>query len=116
MMPIPTTDQYKIHAFWGPRRETPQELAARFLDLVDRLSSIDPMLAHWFWTHEDEATDFDEIRHRLPAAIEATVSRADDGDPTPIYGYYSRIINSTERAPRSIEAFVHAGAHSMSSF
>jgi hypothetical protein len=31
-------------ALWGPRAETPAALAARFIDMIDRLGEIDPLL------------------------------------------------------------------------
>jgi hypothetical protein len=110
-MRIPESNQYKAYAFWG-RRETPEALAERFLNLLSRLSGIDPMFGHWIWMGlgVKEPIAFDEIRNRLPAAIEATVSRADDGDPTPIYGYGFGVINSRKRQPRSISVVARAGA------
>ncbi len=39
---------YDISAFWGPRLETPEELAARWIELMARLQAVDPLLAHWY--------------------------------------------------------------------
>lgn len=117
-MRIPKSDQHNIQAIWGPRRETPKELAQRFLNLLDRLSRIDPVFGRWIWTGLGVKTPvgFDEIQHRLRTAIEATVSLADDGDPTPIYGYRFGVVNSIERQPRSIGVSVHAGSWRISDY
>lgn len=37
---------YSIHAFWGPRRESPETIAKRLLTLLDRLALIDPVFGN----------------------------------------------------------------------
>jgi len=34
---------YRVFAQWGPRQETPEALAARWLKLIGRLRAIDPI-------------------------------------------------------------------------
>ncbi len=106
----PKTDKFWIQAVWGPNHETPDDIASRFVNLLDRLGKIDPVFGNWLWVANMDAVAFDEIHDRLPDAIAARVSRADDGDPTPIYGYRFSVINSEERSPRSIIVRVHAGS------
>lgn len=38
---------YFITAEWGPRAETPDDLAVRFFHMIDALKQIDPILFHW---------------------------------------------------------------------
>jgi hypothetical protein len=106
----PKTDQFFIRAVWGPSHETPDMIAPRFVGLLDRLGKIDSVFGNWLWVANMGAVAFDEILDCLPDAIAAGVSRADDGDPTPIYGYRFCVINSDERSPRSIGVQVHAGS------
>jgi hypothetical protein len=106
----PKTNQFSIEAVWGPSRETPDVIAGRFTRLIDRLGTIDPVFGNWLWVAKGEGVAFEEVRARLPGAIAAKIARADDGDPTPIYGYRFSVINSEEISPRSISVRVHAGS------
>ncbi|MGA7655238.1 MAG: Imm52 family immunity protein [Methylocella sp.] len=106
-----TSPAYYIHASWGPRTETPEAIAARFLVCVDRLKQVHP--AYDDWISDDvngRSKKLNALRSDLPAVIAAKVARADDGDPTPIYGYRASAINSMKRGPRSLAFRVNAGA------
>ncbi|NTX01806.1 immunity 52 family protein [Myxococcus llanfairpwllgwyngyllgogerychwyrndrobwllllantysiliogogogochensis] len=48
--PEPTTypETYYAGAYWGPRKETPEECALRTADFLNLLASCDPILAHWY--------------------------------------------------------------------
>jgi hypothetical protein len=106
-----TSPEYHIHASWGPRTETPDMIAARFLVCVDRLKQIHP--AYDDWISDDvngRSKKLNVLRSDLPAAIAAKVARADGGDPTPIYGYRASAINRLKRGPRSLSLKTKAGA------
>jgi hypothetical protein len=104
---------FAADAIWGPRRETPAALAARFINLLDRLKAVDPVFDGWLWTDQDDQTvAFEEIKRDLPAAIDAKISRDDDGDPEPIYGYRFYVYNSIEWEPRGLSISVHGGCWS----
>jgi len=106
-----TSPAYHIHASWGPRTETPDVIAARFLVCVDRLKQVHP--AYDDWISDDvngRSKKLNVLRSDLPAAIAAKVARADDGDPTPIYGYRASAINSMKRGPHSLSLKTKAGA------
>ena len=78
-------------------------IPARFLVCVDRLKQIHP--AYDDWISDDvngRSKKLNVLRSDLPAAIAAKVERADDGDPTPIYGYRASAINHMKRGPRSL--------------
>ncbi len=59
---------------------------------------------------------FEDIRSGLPAAIAASISRADNGDPIPIYGYSFGVVNSMHVQPRAIGVRVHAGSWNISNY
>ena len=104
---------FATQTFWGPRRETPAALAARFLNLLDRLKAVDPVFDGWLWTDQDDETvAFEAIKDDLPAAIDAKITRGDDGDPEPIYGYRFYVYNSIEYQPRGLSIEVHGGCWS----
>ncbi len=109
-MKIKDSKKYSAGAFWGPRRETPQALAARFLKLLGRLQDIDPAFSGWLWTKDDQPVAFDEIKNDLAAAIEARIARSDDGEPEPVNGYYFSVYNTIMTQPRGLRVAVHGGA------
>jgi hypothetical protein len=103
--------EYKIYASWGPRAETPEAIARRFLACVDRLNQIHPAYDNWIFRLNDRPKNFDALRKDLAAAIATKVARAEDGDPTPIYGYRASVINNMKApGPRSLALRVNAGA------
>jgi hypothetical protein len=94
--------EYKIHASWGPRVETPEAIAARFLACIDRLKQIHSAYDNWIFNLKGKPRKFDALREDLPAAVAARVVRAEDGTPTPIDGYWASVVNSTKFGPRSL--------------
>jgi hypothetical protein len=101
---------YAIMSCWGPRPETPEAIAKRFLNLVDGLAGIDPVFSNWICDLDKQPVPFESIRGDLAAAVERRVSRADDGEPTPIYGYSFTAVNEMLRGPRNIGILVRAGS------
>lgn len=105
-----TLCRYAIHGFWGPRRETPQALADRFLDLIDRVAVIDPAFGNWFWSGGDKKTlRFAAIRNQLPEKIDAAVTRDDAGEPDPAFGYNFGTFNSLHPNPSFLDLSVYPG-------
>jgi hypothetical protein len=47
------TSSYSVLAYWGPRRESPEACAPKFLRTFDALAKIDPMLSRWFCADPD---------------------------------------------------------------
>ena len=102
--------EFKIRAWWGPRAETPEVIAARFLVCVDRLKQIHPAYDDWIFRLNDRPKNFDALRETLAAAIATHVSRADDEEPTPSGGYRASVINTmNEPNPRSLSVRAKAG-------
>ena len=102
--------EYIIYASWGPRAEPPESIAARYLACADRLKQIHPAYDNWIFNLKGKPKKFDALRDDLAAAVAANVSRADDGDPTPIRGYWATAINSMKTDPRSLSLMVKAGS------
>ncbi|HUI19536.1 MAG TPA: hypothetical protein VLZ74_00605 [Methylocella sp.] len=101
---------------WGPRQETPEELAARWLKLIVRLQAIDPIFAHWYisttWTDADPSmVPFDTQIAPLAEKIAANVITSDSGEPEPRLGYQLFAHNTEKmgRGPRNFEAPMYAG-------
>jgi hypothetical protein len=102
---------YTIFSCWGPRRESPQSIARRFLRLIDRLASINPVFGNWIYPLDPEPIELDLIRNEMAEVVARHVSRADDGDPTPIDGYTTCVVNTDHRQPRCLDIYVQAGAY-----
>ncbi|WP_148213014.1 immunity 52 family protein [Methylocella silvestris] len=103
--------EYYIHAGWGPRAETPDVIAARFLTCIDRLKEIHPAYDQWIFALNNKPKKFKALRDDLPAAVAANVARAEDGAPTPIYGYRPRVLNNMGKAhSRSLSVKATAGS------
>jgi hypothetical protein len=80
---------YVIQSYWGPRRETPAQLGSRYWRMLQTVSEVNPAFTGWkfigtdrFWPLPPGPGD------ELTRLIADGVTRADDGDPTPIYGYH----------------------------
>ncbi len=85
---IKTTDykDYHIRASWEARAETPDELAARFLRMIDAFKEIDPVFSLWTCGRK-RLVEFEKVRDRYAEEVAAGLSRSDWGEPTPVYGY-----------------------------
>src|SRR5579863_110940 len=101
---------YYAGVFWGPRQESPEELAARWLKLIARLQTLDPIFAHWF-TSKPRLLPFDTQIAPLAEKIEAGVTTSDGGKPLPMLGYQLFAHNTVaqKRGPRNLEIHMFAG-------
>jgi hypothetical protein len=101
---------YDIDAWWGPRREAPKSIAERFLNLVDRLTAIDPVFGNWIYSLDEAPVRLDTLRDEMEAAVERHVSRADNGNPVPVNGYSVAVVNSLRSESQRIRVHVRAGS------
>jgi hypothetical protein len=100
---------YAIQSYWGPRRETPEQMGRRFWKMLKTLSAVNPAFSGWkfigltkFWPLPAGPGD------ELTRLIADCVDTADDGDPTPISGY--RFGASARSDPQAVITLdVHAG-------
>jgi hypothetical protein len=112
-----TLSQYTINGFWGPRRETPEALAAKFDRLIDRLAGIDPIFGNWIWSgRQAKSIAFATIRPNLVKRIASAVARDDYGGPDPDLGYLFGTYNSPTTTPRSMSVAVRAGCRIKASY
>jgi hypothetical protein len=105
-----TSPAYSIYASWGPRAEPPEAIAPHYLACIDRLKQVHPAYDNWIFNLKGKPKKFNALRETLAAAIAANVVRAEDGDPTPIYGYRANVLNSMKDDPHSVSLRVNAGA------
>jgi hypothetical protein len=78
---------YYIRGSWEGRAETPDELASRFLRMIDAFKEIDPVFSLWTCGAR-RPTKFEMVRDRYAEEIAAGLARSDWGEPTPVYGYW----------------------------
>ena len=103
--------EYIIYASWGPRAEPPESIAARYLACADRLKQIHPAYDNWIFDFNGKPKKFDALRDDLAAAVAANVSRAENGNPEPIYGYWPSVTNTMKKShSRSLSLTVNAGS------
>jgi hypothetical protein len=100
---------YVVHPNWSARRETPDELAARFLRLIDGLRALDPAFSVVecgpYGTRR-----FEDVRDIFATVVDEGVMRLDDGTILRSWGYG---FGAVTRAPSHAKHFavrVHAGA------
>jgi hypothetical protein len=77
---------YSIHCSWEQRAETPDELAARFLRMIDSLKEIDPVFGLWT-CGKKRPEKLEEVHGRYAEEIAAGITRDDWREPIPADGY-----------------------------
>ncbi len=114
---VKTTDSkdYYIRASWEARAETPDELAARFLCMIDAFKEIDPVFCLWT-CGKKRLVDFEKVRDRYAEEVAAGFARNDWGEPTPVYGYSFGAVTRDTPRERFFAARCHAGGTARSPF
>ena len=114
---VKTTDsnEYYIRASWEGRAETPDELAARFLGMMDAFKEIDPVFSLWTCGAK-RRKKFEMVRDRYAEEIAAGIELDDWGEPTPVCGYWFGAITRDTPRNRSFAVLCNAGATLKSSF
>ena len=78
----------KIQAFWQPRFETAEQVAARFEASIDALREVDPLTSHWSHVSGTGACyDLDTYRANIIDMVVGRVARGDFDEPQPEFGY-----------------------------
>jgi hypothetical protein len=103
---------YGIRAGLPPRFGTPAVIGARFLDTLDNLCEIDPLLTRWnvLDLPARAAQPLAEARLRIAAIVEENVVRDDDDQPEPVSGYKAIGVVKNGEPSRNIAFRVAAGA------
>ena len=78
---------YYVSGNWEGRAETPDELAARFLRMIDSFEEIDPVFSLWT-SGRKRPRKFETIRDRYAEEIAAGVTTDDWGESVPSDGYW----------------------------
>jgi hypothetical protein len=114
---IKTTDSkdYYIRASWEARAETPDELAGRFLRMIDALKEIDPVFSLWTCGRK-RLVDFEKVRDRYAEEVAAGFARNDWGEPTPVYGYSFGAVTRDTPRERFFAVRCNAGGTACSPF
>ena len=114
---VKTTDskEYYIRASWEGRAETPDELAPRFLRMMDAFAQIDPVFARWTCGAK-RRKNLEMVRDRYASEIAAGIELDDWGEPTPVCGYWFGAITRDTPRNRSFAVLCNAGATLKSAF
>jgi hypothetical protein len=104
----PTNYEYAVRGSWdGPADEEPAVTGAKFLQTLDALSGIDPLLTDWqVYRNLKIAEDgqprqvpLATVRGRIAEIVKKGIVHDDFGEPTPGYGYNVRAAAGV-RGPR----------------
>lgn len=102
------TNGYFITAYWGPRAETPAELANRFFLMTDALKQVDPALRLWIYGRRN---DLDAHRSVFAVFIAKKIERDDFGVIMPDAGYWFGASSPDSQArDRRFVVNCHAGS------
>ena len=104
--------RYGIRAGLPPRVGAPAVIGARFLDTLDTLSEVDPLLVRWnvLDLPAREALPLAEARLRIAGIVEKNVVRDDYDQPEPASGYTAIGVVNNGEPSRDITFRVAAGA------
>ncbi|MGO9774249.1 MAG: Imm52 family immunity protein [Roseiarcus sp.] len=106
---------YFISAYWEQRAETPDEITARFLRMIDALKAIHPAFSLWTCGVK-RPEKFEEVRSRFAQEIAAKIVRDDWREPVPAYGYSFGARTRDTPKDRSFYVSCNAGAIVESAF
>ncbi len=83
-----TPYHYTLKAAWPGRSETAAAVAGRFMDMLSRLQSVDPVFTNWILLTDDQELELSlsEVEKNPVAWVEANVAR-DEGEPFPAQGF-----------------------------
>lgn len=86
-------------------------IGAKFVNTIDALSSIEPLLANWeiIDARALSSLSLAAARPRIARIIEDNVARDDFDKPFPVYGYHASARISRVRGPRNVSFRLHAG-------
>ena len=100
------TGRFNIQSYWGPRGETPEAIANRYIRMVEALARIDPVFTPWWYGDIDGKTiPFDQARIRLPALI--AENTGEEWGPRDGYSFFGG--NALDFNPRCLSLGGRAG-------
>ncbi len=106
------TSGFDINSYWGPRRQSPAEIASILRTMLDTLAAIDSLFSNWTFVGETRAVPLDQLHHQgLTSLLGHQVFTADDGEPIPSYGYLFSAYTGLRTDPRTLTLSGHAGGY-----
>ncbi|MDR3506842.1 MAG: hypothetical protein P4L64_02985 [Caulobacteraceae bacterium] len=108
--------RYFIRCAWPGRAESPASIGRKFIQTLDDLRKIDPVLGEWGIGDNRTYTGIplEDSRYNIESIVENNVILDDYGDPSPDEGYHLIGINSRLENPlvnsRSVSFKVDAGS------
>jgi Immunity protein 52 len=103
--------QLYIRGGWQARAETPEEIAGRFLRMIDAFKEIHPVFALWACNYR-RPRDFETLRDRLAEEIAANATKDSWGRRMDRLGYSFGAYTRDTPDGRSFIVECHAGASS----
>jgi hypothetical protein len=102
---------YFIRSGWEGRVESPAAIGRKFVQTLDALSGIDPILANWKIARAFDLSLYPlaEARSHIASLIEDWVSRNDFKEPSPDYGYHAKALAGEFGDARSVIFGLDAG-------
>jgi len=101
--------KYGIMCCWGPRADTPERLAPRFLRTLAALSEIDPAFSNWHVGHTEDiplaALSFDDVVKYIADGNDLEKT----GAVFPKEGYWFGAVSSPPSDARRVSVDFHAG-------
>jgi hypothetical protein len=97
---------YNVKATWGPRAETPEALADRFVTMIDSFQSIDPLLTSWMV----ERKTYEWVRANGAKYMKSKVSKDDFGEIWEMDGYSFFAYTKGQPNPLSFDVRLHIGS------
>ncbi|HMK91328.1 MAG TPA: Imm52 family immunity protein [Methylocystis sp.] len=101
--------EFLVRCVWERRGETPEELATRFLRMIDSLERIDPIFSLWM-CGQDLDSDLEKVRNRYAEEITEGIARDDLGQPEPVYGYRFAAWTRSQPKDRTFSVRCRVGA------
>jgi len=98
-----------VRALWERRAETPEALAARFVQTIDRFQRINSIFALWSCVSK-RPKKFETVRDHFAEEVAAGLTKDDWGEPDSINGYWFSAFTRDQPRNRTFEVSVHAGS------
>jgi hypothetical protein len=105
---------YGVLAKWWSGQESPAKIGGRFIDTLDSLESVSPLMNNWrVWDRATSLLTLAEARGQMAKLVADGVSRDDDKHPYPYSGYWISADGADAQphvAARSVDVMVNAGS------
>lgn len=104
-----------IDGHWEARAETPEELAARFVRMIDAFEQIDPIFHRWACSYR-RPRNFETLRDLFAEEVAANMQKDGSGNLLPQFGYRFGAFTRDEVKGASFMVECTAGATAETTF